>query len=320
MKEISFDKSSILFQIIQKKMKQTLNTITGARKLVPDFAPLDNDEIILNNYFTNELLRTNNYPTSRSNTIIHILENADVKQETLDKLANVRDLHFKASSSDIPGVNELITQEGLDINVIAKPSLDLLNYLAPIVKGMSNSTFDILVTISDQLPHLVYFTLQPAFLLALGIKSFLVLIPVLFHKGNFVKLLHYCNITPFQQLIEQNLTQQSEETRIVALRAPDYRTEGDINESSDTISDDMRTTIKALSVIFNNFSEGVESQLLNTQTSVESSMAAGSNGSPQLDASSESITPAPSTSELAGSVQQSISQGDGKSISSDKTD
>ena len=320
MKEISFDKSSILFQIIQKKMKQTLNTITGARKLVPDFAPLDNDEIILNNYFTNELLRTNNYPTSRSNTIIHILENADVKQETLDKLANVRDLHFKASSSDIPGVNELITQEGLDINVIAKPSLDLLNYLAPIVKGMSNSTFDILVTISDQLPHLVYFTLQPAFLLALGIKSFLVLIPVLFHKGNFVKLLHYCNITPFQQLIEQNLTQQSEETRIVAPRAPDYRTEGDINESSDTISDDMRTTIKALSVIFNNFSEGVESQLLNTQTSVESSMAAGSNGSPQLDASSESITPAPSTSELAGSVQQSISQGDGKSISSDKTD
>ena len=320
MKEISFDKSSILFQIIQKKMKQTLNTITGARKLVPDFAPLDNDEIILNNYFTNELLRTNNYTTSRRNTIIHILENADVKQETLDKLANVRDLHFKASSSDIPGVNELITQEELDINVIAKPSLDLLNYLAPIVKGMSNSTFDILVTISDQLPHLVYFTLQPAFLLALGIKSFLVLIPVLFHKGNFVKLLHYCNITPFQQLIEQNLTQQSEETRIVAPRAPDYRTEGDINESSDTISDDMRTTIKALSVIFNNFSEGVESQLLNTQTSVESSMAAGSNGSPQLDASSESITPAPSTSELAGSVQQSISQGDGKSISSDKTD
>lgn len=171
-------------------MQTTFNIITGQRKNVPDYTPLNDQELRLNSYFTDKIIELNSYQDARSDVITKIVRENDINQVVLDQLSDIKNKHFGALPSDIQDCNEL-RENLLNKEII----LDCLNHLSislnPIVNTMSNQNLDTLISISEQFPYLVYYSLQPAFILVLGIKTFRESIPLLFHKGNFVKLLRY---------------------------------------------------------------------------------------------------------------------------------
>jgi hypothetical protein len=173
-------------------MKNILNIVTGKKSIISDFSHLSDSEVLLHSHFARELIATQDYGLARKSLINSIVKEKDLKQPIIDTIGGLRGKYFSADVSSIRAdVNSALVDYSHEA-IVTDPANDLCNYLVPIVKGMSDATFSSLVDISNQLPDLIYFVLQPAFILALGIKTFMLSIPILMHAGNFAKLLAYC--------------------------------------------------------------------------------------------------------------------------------
>jgi hypothetical protein len=171
-------------------MKHTLNAVTGTKSITSDLTPLNTYEILLHTNFTEELT-TLDYPRARCNIINHIVKEKNISQDTINKIAELRNAHFLADPDDVPEINDILTGYKQE-EAVSNQLQDLLTYLRPIVEEMPDSSFNSLVDIAVEFPDLVYFVLQPAFILSLGINAFMSSIRILMHEGNFPKLLMYC--------------------------------------------------------------------------------------------------------------------------------
>ena len=171
-------------------MKQIMNIITGKSWATSDFTQLNDYEVFLHNSFTEDL-STSNYSSARQRIINHIVDEKNASQDLINKVAELRNQNFQANAFDVPEHSVALATYQQE-KTIAAPAQDLCAYLRPIVDEMSNETFNSLIEVTNQLPELVYFAFQPAFILSLGIKTFMLSIPILMHAGNFAKLLVYC--------------------------------------------------------------------------------------------------------------------------------
>lgn len=171
--------------------KKALNLITKNTRDLNRFEQLQPSEVTLYDNFTRELDITNNYVQARTSALRDAtLRERDFGQDCLDRVACIKKFIGVDANKITQGQLENINYN--PDHICTKVEFDSLTiFFRLILKKMPEPMTETFLYCADNYPIVLFFALQPAFLLAFGIH-YPKLIHLLLGRGNLLGVLTYC--------------------------------------------------------------------------------------------------------------------------------
>lgn len=170
-------------------MKKTLNLITNNTRDLTKFESLSPGEIVIYEDFVQNTPKMG-YIDSRRSTVKSIIEKNPLEQSDAEQFLLIQE-HFKVDATQVTSnhlenlaYNSELVATRYDFNI-------LTDFLKVILKRMPAELVDKLIYLAEMLPDLVFYSLQPAFLIGLGV-FYPKLISSLLSVGRFSNVLLHC--------------------------------------------------------------------------------------------------------------------------------
>lgn len=197
-------------------MRRVYNFITNDSKTIHSKQTVLDSETVLYDEFKNIIIKTKDYSTARQEILEKIVETRAgeiVVQNTrsvVDSFSTLNGKYFESSSSLISNdiCDILVNNCSIDDSLSSFASLrkNLLDYMTQIISKMSEVDYNFLIDTTNNWKEFIFFTLQPVFIVVLGVKDYVVQVPYLMSGNNLVQLFAHAKNRATQPYIQQLLS------------------------------------------------------------------------------------------------------------------
>lgn len=193
-------------------MMKVYNYFTEDYRFIPNKLKSLDSDLVIYEEFKNTFTETKNYTLSRQSIVTKICE---IRRKEVGEVKMIFEkdkfVEVERASFDIRGVhldgemtNLLFNSYKDNIQTqMAQPNDYLIGYLKQNILLMTNTNYEFFVEIATNWKELVFFLLQPGFILAAGVTNFIESAPYLLTGDNLAQLIVKVKYTITQPSIQQ---------------------------------------------------------------------------------------------------------------------